>query len=237
MKKFIWLIISLINAGAMAFYINSMPDGKIPVHYGLDMQPDRYGSKWEMIIIAFVPAILSLLFIFYRQKTQNNENVKKNERVENIVIPTILVMFILLMWVFLLTLPGKFEMVRFIPTIVSSVLGLVMVIMSNYMSKTKQNRYLGIKTYSTLHNETVWRKTHRLCGKTGMIGGALMIVSGIAALFFNGITQMVITLACLFAAICLFGVIPSIYAAKLYRKLGPDKAEKADKAENAENAE
>lgn len=225
MKKFLWVIISLINAGAMAYYINSLPDGKIPVHYGIDMEPDRYGSKWELIIIAFIPVILSLLFVFYRKKTQNNENVKKNERVENIVIPAILVMYILLMWVFLLTMSGKFEMVRFIPTIVSSVLGLMMIIMSNYMSKTKQNRYLGIKTYSTLHNETVWRKTHRLSGKTGMIGGALMIVGGIAALFFEDMPQMVITLTCLAAAICLFGVIPSIYAAKLYKQLGPDKAE------------
>ena len=234
MKKFIWVVISLINAVAMAFYINGLPDGKIPVHYGIDMQPDRYGSKWELIITAFIPVILSLLFIVYRKLTKNNENVQKNERVENIVIPVILVMFILFMWFFLLTLPGKFDAVRFAPTIVLSVLGLMMVIMSNYMSKTRQNRYLGIRTYSTLHNETVWRKTHRLCSKTGMIGGALMIVGGIAALFFDGIAQMVITLTCLAAAICLFGVIPSIYAYKLYKQLGPDKAEDKTEGGSAE---
>lgn len=55
-------------------------------------------------------------------------------------------------------------------------IGLMFVVIGNYLPKCKQNSTLGIKLPWTLGNEENWNKTHRLGGKVWVIGGLLMML-------------------------------------------------------------
>ena len=55
-------------------------------------------------------------------------------------------------------------------------LGLLFIIIGNYMPKVRQNNTLGIKIPWTLANEENWNRTHRLAGYLWMICGVLMIL-------------------------------------------------------------
>ena len=59
---------------------------------------------------------------------------------------------------------------------VSVLLGLIFVIMGNYMPKLKVNHTVGIRLPWTLQSEDNWHKTHRLVGKLWVLGGLILLL-------------------------------------------------------------
>ena len=57
-------------------------------------------------------------------------------------------------------------------------LGLMFIVIGNYMPKIRQNRTLGIKVKWTLENEENWNATHRVGGRLWVIGGVLFLFCG-----------------------------------------------------------
>ena len=57
-------------------------------------------------------------------------------------------------------------------------MGLVFLMIGNYMPKCKQNYTIGIKLKWTLENEENWYATHRLAGKIWMAGGLGILICG-----------------------------------------------------------
>ncbi len=55
--------------------------------------------------------------------------------------------------------------------------GLLFIVIGNYLPQCKPNYFVGIKTPWTLSNEEVWRKTHRFSGKVFVVLGVIMILS------------------------------------------------------------
>jgi uncharacterized membrane protein len=56
-------------------------------------------------------------------------------------------------------------------------IGLMFIILGNYMGKIKANWFMGIRTPWTLSSDEVWNKTHRLGGKLFMIFGVLLLIT------------------------------------------------------------
>lgn len=57
-------------------------------------------------------------------------------------------------------------------------IGLMFMVLGNYMGKIKKNWFVGVKTPWTLSSEEVWNKTHRFAGRLFMLAGVIMIISG-----------------------------------------------------------
>ena len=57
--------------------------------------------------------------------------------------------------------------------------GAMFMIIGNVLPRTRSNWWIGIRTPWTMESESVWRATHRLAGKTFMIGGAITIVGAL----------------------------------------------------------
>ncbi len=58
-------------------------------------------------------------------------------------------------------------------------IGLVFLIIGNYLPKCKQNYTLGYKLSWALNDEDNWNKTHRLAGFLWVIGGAVIMLSAL----------------------------------------------------------
>ena len=71
---------------------------------------------------------------------------------------------------------ARVEMNRAIPIGV----GLLLVLLGNYLGKTTKNFFLGIRTPWTLASDEVWLRTHRLGGKLFVLAGVVCFVSGLA---------------------------------------------------------
>ena len=59
----------------------------------------------------------------------------------------------------------------------NGIVGLLFILIGNYMPKCKQNYTTGIKVPWTLHSQENWNRTHRLAGWVWIIGGVAMIVN------------------------------------------------------------
>ena len=86
-------------------------------------------------------------------------------------------------------------------------MGLLFVIIGNYMPKCKQNYTIGIKLPWTLHSEENWNRTHRVAGRTWVVCGLLMILTGF---FFR--VEILIAISLLMV------LVPVVYSYLLYRK-------------------
>ena len=53
----------------------------------------------------------------------------------------------------------------------NGIVGLLFILIGNYMPKCKQNYTTGIKVPWTLHSQENWNRTHRLAGWVWIIGG------------------------------------------------------------------
>ena len=98
------------------------------------------------------------------------------------------------------------------PTFIFVAIGLLYVLLGNYMKTIKANYFIGIRTPWTLESESVWEKTHVLAVKTCFIGGLSIIISSIIMnKEFNGIFFIAITI--------IISLIPLIYSYIEYKKL------------------
>lgn len=95
-----------------------------------------------------------------------------------------------------------------IERIVPIFVGLVFVIIGNYLPKTKQSYTLGIRLPWTLNSEENWNRTHRLAGFLWVLGGLYFIVMS-----FVGWTP-----AGFLVPVLLMVLIPAVYSYILYKK-------------------
>ena len=96
-----------------------------------------------------------------------------------------------------------------ISTVVPVFVGLLFLILGNYLPKIRQNRTMGIKLPWTLQSGENWTRTHRLAGFLWVAGGLLLILLTLLGL---GSTWVY---AAVTAAMVL---IPGFYSWELHRK-------------------
>lgn len=97
-------------------------------------------------------------------------------------------------------------------TVVYLIIGVMLLLVGNYMPKCRQNRTMGIKLPWTLESEENWDKTHRMAGPLWMIVGALLL----ATIFFRSWLPWLdgLMVALLFVLI----LAPIIYSYVLHRR-------------------
>lgn len=86
-------------------------------------------------------------------------------------------------------------------------LGLMFIVIGNYLPKARQNYTIGIRIPWTLANEQNWNRTHRMAGYLWVAGGILMILVGLTG---SVRAEWVIGLAVLMT------VIPCAYSFRLH---------------------
>ena len=81
--------------------------------------------------------------------------------------------------------------------------GLMFIIIGNYLPKARQNYTIGIKIPWTLANEENWNRTHRLAGYLWMICGILMILISLTrfvpAEWLVGIFLIMVLVPCIYS--------------------------------------
>ena len=87
--------------------------------------------------------------------------------------------------------------------------GLLLMLVGNYLGKTTRNFFFGIRTPWTLASDEVWRRTHRL-------GGWLMVGAGVVlcAMAWSGLSP-----ALLVATLLVAVLVPVVYSYFAYRAL------------------
>jgi len=96
-----------------------------------------------------------------------------------------------------------------IPAIAMLAVGVLLMVLGNYMGKLRKNFFIGIRTPWTLASDAVWERTHRLAGWLFVLAG-VVVVAGVllgAAIWLP------------LAAIVAATLIPVVYSLWIYRRL------------------
>ncbi len=173
------LVISIIAYPALP--------NKIPVHWGLNGEPNRYGSKLEHLFLSALPLLLLFLFNFLPSIDPKKEAYKKHSKAYSILI---LFIIIFLSGMDILALCSAMGYNVKFSIVVPIFLGILFIGIGNYMSQIRPNYFVGFRTPWTLASEHVWRKTHRFGGYVFIIIGIVpfssIIVAGFGMKLFLG---------------------------------------------------
>lgn len=97
-------------------------------------------------------------------------------------------------------------------TIAFATMGVLFIVIGNYLPKCRQNYTIGIKIPWTLHDEENWNHTHHMAGYLWILGGLLMLAN--IFLKWDWLFPIVLVLSVL---------VPTIYSYLYYRKNGVSK--------------
>ena len=166
------LAIVLLPFIYLAYIWNELPS-KVPMHWNIKGEIDRFGDKTELIIIPFLlPLLVYLIFLVVPKIDPKNKLNKMGGKLQTIKFFLTTFMSILALFIIYTAKNQSFAN----PNYIVLIIGILFIILGNYFKTIKPNYFIGIRTPWTLENETVWKKTHKLGGKMWFIGGVLIVI-------------------------------------------------------------
>jgi uncharacterized membrane protein len=169
-------IVLAAMVGLSAWAWQTLPAGaQMPVHWGIDGTPDRYGEKWEGLLLLpgiTVGLVILLSALLWIDPLRTN---LQNSAKPYFITWSALLLFLAGLHI-VIVMAGLGQPVA-LPMILSAGTGLLFIVMGNYFGKIRRNYTFGIRTPWTVASDRVWDKTHRLGGKLFMASGLLSLVA------------------------------------------------------------
>lgn len=194
-RKVIYCILMYLPIVCNLLSLPFLPD-TIPAHFGVDNVVNRWGSKYEILILPVVTLIFGMIMIkvsHFNDKELNSS--KNNERLSQIFSILALFVFNVINLYFLIISFKKItslaDLYFDINQLVFFMVGIVMIIIGSLMPKAKMNSIVGVRTKWSMKNETVWKKSQFFGGISFIVMGLFMIIISIV---FEGIRLYVISI-------------------------------------------
>ena len=184
---------------------NQLPE-YMTIHWGADGAADGTGGK--AFVVFALPAIMAAVNVLcFLGMCLDPKQANQNQKAMAIIfwiMPMISLGCCGMMYA--IALGKAVDALLLMPL----VMGVLFLIIGNYMPKIKQNATLGIKIYWTLHNEENWNKTHRLAGKVSVSAGLVVLLSMLLPAKFMILVLLAATLAMV--------LVPMGYSYWIYRQ-------------------
>ncbi len=209
MKKYKWkLIVSsvliLLPVFAGLFLWNSLPD-VLTTHWGADGAADGQSGKLVAVLMPYIILLpVHWLCIFFTLR----DHVKRPQPKKALGIVFWVLPFVSL-FCGVMVYAAAFGKIWNSITLLPVILGILFLILGNYIPKIRQNHFMGVRLPWTFSSDENWNKTHRFCGRLWVIGGLIILLTA----FLPEMAVIPVTIA----VILVISVIPVVYSYVLYR--------------------
>lgn len=203
------VILGLITVGYALINYNRLPE-MLPAQFGLTGKVNKYWDKGTLIsVFGALGILLPVLLQFTRSIDPKRENYSKFENAYGMIRLAIAVLMDTA-----LIMSVSYGLDKDFPAgkVLIGVLGLMFMVIGNFMPQVRHNYFLGVRTPWTLASPEVWRKTHRLSGMMWAGAGILFVLG---ALLPNAWAIPFIILGLLLSII-----VPLVYSWLVSRRLG-----------------
>ena len=194
-------ILILLPSLVGCVFWNQLPE-EIPTHFNLLGQADGYNHKMSAIFgLPTLMLLMHWLLLFLMIKDPKSSNISSKIQV-------------LIYWIIpfvsclsMISIYGASLGYSMMSGILAQIfMGVIMIVIGNYLPKTRRNYIIGIRLPWTLENDENWSKTHRIAGKIWVLGGLL--------LFLNAFVQLYVYWV-FFLTLFFVVIIPSVYSYQL----------------------
>ena len=194
------LILVPMIAGILLW--NQLPD-KMATHWGISGEVDGYSSKAFTVfgLPAFLFAVHWVCILGTGADPKKSVIGKKPMELVLCICP--LCSFLCSGLSYSHALGYEFN----VTMIMSLFMGIVFIVIGNYLPKSGRNYTMGIKIPWTLNSDENWIKTHRFAGRLWVVSGIVTIITA----FLNMTVLMVVLLF-----VC--GIVPVVYSYIYYKK-------------------
>jgi uncharacterized membrane protein len=176
---------------------------QLPVHWNLEGQVDRYGSKAEALLaMPAIAVVITVIFALLWRLDPRRRNIEASGKMWNAIGIGVVAFLAYLHGFLVLNATGRsVDMAEHLIPAMS----VLFVVIGNYLSKTRSNWFAGVRTPWTLSSEYSWSKTHRLGGRLFMASGLLTLAAWFAlgakvAVFVMIGALLVTTIVCVIAS-------------------------------------
>ena len=165
-------IILLLPVLLGLFLWDQLPE-QVPMHWNIEGEVDGWGSR-AMLVFGLPALLLAVQWFGCFVTLQDPKRKGISEKSIN-----------LMLWIcpliglvcFSMTYAATMGLDVAIEIITPLLLGILFVIIGNYMPKCKQNYSVGVKVPWTLNSEANWVATHRFAGWVWVIGGIVILLT------------------------------------------------------------
>jgi len=206
-SRWFGLVIAVVAIAISIWAYSSLPP-TVATHWNLRGTPDGFSSRFVAVAIGPLVIVgIALLFNVLPKVDPRRENYARFLSTYWLFANAVIVFMLIVHGIVIAT--GLGYSVR-IDRLMPLFIGLLFVVIGNYLTRVEPNWFVGIRTPWTLSSDTVWRKTHRTSGWLMVIGG-LALAAG--AFLPHGVL-----LPLLIATIVVVVVIPIVQSYILWKR-------------------
>ncbi|GAB5409801.1 MAG: SdpI family protein [Balneolaceae bacterium] len=207
-KEWYVVVIVLLPFFVSTYYWEQLPD-TVPTHFNIQGEADDWGPKWMVAVLIPLVGLFTYLMILLLPLIDPKKKIETSQKpVAAIRIFTSVFMTAIYGFVMASALGSQ---INFASYIIAGV-GLLILIVGNYMNSIKPNYFIGVRTPWTLESPEVWKRTHRLTSKVWVVGGFGMMISA----FFPSILESAFPIT---ALVFVLAGVPIVYSFMLFKKL------------------
>ncbi len=205
-KKLLWPTVIGLLPILMGLAVYSKLPEKMPIHWGLDGEPNGYATRLAGILILPLIMVVVNVIVQFSLETAPKTNLKL-KKLMLWLLPILSVIFQSL------TLSEARGYHLAISLITMVTVGIIFILLGNYIPKTSQNRVAGFRFPMTLSNPDNWQKTNRLGGMMLVISGIIMILGGVISTWYP-----IVAVLTFIVILVLIILVPLCYSIRLARK-------------------
>jgi uncharacterized membrane protein len=213
LKTVITTLITLLPCLVGIIIWNRLPE-TVATHFGVNNEANGWSSRpFTVLAIPLFLAALHLLCLFITSADPKSKNIgDKSKKIIFWIIP--LTSVVVFTAIYANALGAKLD----VGIICILFIGVLYLVLGNFLPKAKQNYTFGVRLPWTLADEENWNRTHRVAGFCMVISGILIIMTSFLR---NFIIFIILT--------ALAAAIPIIYSFVYYRKHKNDKKDEESK--------
>ena len=183
----------------------------VVVRWNLEFEPSGYASRFVAAVIMPSAFLLAPLVAWILPRVDpRRASYRRHESTYWLIWNAVMLLLAVLQALTIgIALGWRIDAARAFP----SVIGLVFIVLGNYLPRLRPNWFVGIRTPWTLSSDEVWRRTHRLGSRTMIVCGVLLLLAGF------DVAEWVRTAAWVVALLVGVGL-PVVYSFVVWRSLG-----------------
>lgn len=199
---------ALLAAVAAWGFVVVPADARVPTHWNFQGEVDGWSGKtFGLLFPVGLGVAMTLLLAFLPRLDPRRRHVEQSTKALAMVAAAVDALLLVIAVVTVLVATGRdVDMTR----VLAPALGLLFAVIGNYLTKTRSNFFIGIRTPWTLSDDRVWARTHRLGGRLFV---ALGVVGAVTGLLAPGVGIVVIGAGAIAVA-----VVTSVYSYVVFRR-------------------